>query len=258
MMAAPSQGSPVVQSVDRAFSLLDALAKGPAGLTELAMATGLPKSTASRLLATLEKRGVVARIPEDGRYRLGARLAELAGAVSPVGNLVALARPHLVELAEAVGEATGLSIADGYEVLYLDQVESPNPVQVRDWTGAHLPLHVVPSGIVMLAHWPKAAQDRYLDRDLAAFTPATVTHPERLRVKLDAARAAGFAWGLEEYVEGIDSVAAPILDPGGAVVGAIHAHGPAYRFPPEGRADELASLTVKTANRIAARLQHGG
>ncbi len=246
----------MVQSVHRAFAILDALARGPAGITGLAKATGLPKSTVARLVTTLEERGAVARVSGDVRYRLGPAIAELAGSASPSATLVAVARPHLVELAEDLGEATGLSIADGYEVLYLDQVESPNPVQVRDWTGAHLPMHVVPSGIVMVAHWPQPARDRFLQRDLAALTPATVTDPNRLRAKLDDALTAGHAWGLEEYVEGINSVAAAIGDPSGAVAGAIHAHGPAYRFPSPAAAEKIAAKVEAAANRITARLAH--
>ncbi len=253
----PSTGSaavPTVQSVERAVDILEALARGPAGVSELAAATGLPKSTVARLLATLEPRGVVERLAGDTRYRLGPTVAELAGAVTPTRNLVGVARPHLVRLTEALGEASGLSVADGYEVQYLDQVESPNPVQVRDWTGSRIPLHVVPSGIVLLAHWPATARQRYVARALERFTEHTVTDPTALRAKLAAARKEGSAWGREEYAPGINSVAAPVRDESGAVVAAVHAHGPAYRFPPAGADDNVARLTADAAAAISERL----
>ncbi len=245
-----------VQSIERAFDLLEALARGPSGISELAAATGLPKSTAARLLTTLEARRFVERVPGDTRYRLGDAVSELAGAAAPARSLAGIARPHLVQLTEALDEATGLSVADGFEVHYLDQVESPNPVQVRDWTGERIPLHAVPSGIVLLAQWPPAALDGYLDRPLERFTDATVTDPAEVRARLAAARRDGFAWGREEYATGINSVAAPVRDGSGAVVAAVHTHGPAYRFPPAGESVGVARTTVGAAIRISARLGH--
>ncbi len=212
----------------------------------------------ARLLGTLEPRRVVERLAGDTRYRLGPVVAELAGAVTPTRNLVGVARPHLVRLTEALGEASGLSVADGYEVQYLDQVESPNPVQVRDWTGTRIPLHVVPSGIVLLAHWPVKARQGYVARALERFTDQTVTDRPALRAKLAAARRDGWAWGREEYATGINSVAAPVRDESGAVVAAVHAHGPAYRFPAAGAEDKVARLTADAAAAISERLGHGG
>lgn len=266
MMGSTQQGSnavATVQSVERAIDLLEALARGPAGISDLGAATGLPKSTVSRLLATLEGRGVVARMPDDARYRLGDAVGELAGAVTPSRNLVGVARPHLVRLTEDIGEATGLSVADGYDVHYLDQVESPNPVQVRDWTGSRIPLHVVPSGMVLLAHWPAEARQLYLTRPLERFTEATVTDPAALDGRLAAVRREGWAWGREEFAAGINSVAAPVRDDTGAVVAAIHAHGPAYRFPAGAQADGIAAgaaaeaiakQVAEAADHISARL----
>lgn len=246
-----------MQSIERACDILEALARGPSGVSDLAAATGLPKSTVARLLGTLEPRRFVERLPGDTRYRLGAAVSELAGAVTPTRNLMGVARPHLARLTESLGEATGLSVADGNEVQYLDQVESPNPVQVRDWTGTRIPLHVVPSGIVLLAHWPATARRRYMSRPLERFTDASVTDPTALRAKLAAARADGWAWGREEFASGINSVAAPVRDESGAVVAAIHAHGPAYRFPPAGRDDKVARLTADAAAAISERLGFG-
>ena len=150
----------MVQSVDRAFAILDAVSARPAGVTAIAERVRLPKSTVARLLATLEELDAVERL--DGpRWRVGPGIAALAGAASPERSLVTLARPHLAQVVQELSEDAGLALPDGYDVHYVDHVESDNPVQVRDWTGTRAPMHVVPSGLVLLAEWPRAAIDAY-------------------------------------------------------------------------------------------------
>jgi len=245
-----------VQSIRRAFDVLGALAVGPLGVTEVADRAGLPKSTAARLLATLAREGAVEQVPGDTSYRLGPRLATLAAGLTPARSLAAVAHPVLIELAAAVGEASGLSVPDGDQVHYIDQVDTPNPVSVRDWTGSRVPLHAVSSGQVLLAFRPPAALDRYLEHPLERFTPRTITDPEALRERLREVRRDGYSWVLEEFDEGINSVAAPISDASGEVVAAVHLHGPSYRFPVDGRAGVIADRVVGAAARIAASLRH--
>ena len=246
-----------VQSIRRAFDVLQALGDGPLGVTDVADRAGLPKSTAARLLATLAGEGAVEQIPGDTSYRLGPRLVTLGGGFSLNRSLAAIARPMLVELAATSGEAAGLGIPDGDLVHYIDQVDTPNPVQVRDWTGARAPLHAVSSGQVLLAFRTSGAIDRYLGRPLERFTDRTVVEPALLRERLHEVRRKGFTWAIEEFDSGISSVAAPIADASGEVIGAVHLHGPSYRFPPEGRAGKLAQIVVTGAARIAAGLREG-
>src|SRR6187401_3492624 len=130
-----------VQSIRRAFAVLSTLGDGPLGVTEVAERAALPKSTAARMLATLAAEGAVEQVPGDTQYRLGPRLITLGGGFSLNRSLAAIARPVIIELAEASGEAAGLGVPDGDLVHYIDQVDTPNPVQVRDWTGARAPLH---------------------------------------------------------------------------------------------------------------------
>src|SRR5512146_1853871 len=102
-----------VQSIERAFAVLAALADGPIGVTEVAERASLPKSTAARLLASLAREGVVEQVPGATHYRLGQRLVTLAARIRPAGSLSGVARPSLAALAAIVGEAAGLSVADG-------------------------------------------------------------------------------------------------------------------------------------------------
>jgi DNA-binding IclR family transcriptional regulator len=244
-----------VQSIERAFAVLATLADGPIGVTEVAERARLPKSTAARLLASLTREGVVEQIPGDTRYRLGGRLATLAAGVLPTRSLARLARPSLAELSSEVGEAAGLSVPDGDLVHYVEQVDTPNPVSVRDWTGSRLPMHAVSSGQVLLAFRQPAALERYLEGSLERFTERTLISPQALGERLRAVRRDGYAWAREEFDHGISSVAAPIADASGEVVAAVHLHGPSYRFPAPGTETAIAELVVTTAARIAGSLR---
>lgn len=243
----------MVQSLERAFAILDEVAHRPAGVTAIAERVRLPKSTVARLLSALEEVDAVERF--DGtRWRIGPGVAALSSASSPERSLVSLARPFLADLVAELGEDAGLGLPDGNEVLYVDQVESDHPVQVRDWTGTRAPMHAVPSGLVLLAEWPQEALDAYAAGGLVALTRQTVTDPVGLQQRLADVRRAGFAWGLEEFAEGIDSVAAPIRDPRGKAIAAIHVHGPAYRFPRQGDEERVARAVAAAGSAIGALL----
>jgi DNA-binding IclR family transcriptional regulator len=247
-----------VQSIERAFAVLGALADGPIGVTEVADRADLPKSTAARLLGSLAREGVVEQVPGDTRYRLGPRLVTLAARIRPGRSLAMLARPSLEELADEVGEAAGLSVPDGDLVHYVEQVGSPNPVSVRDWTGSRIPLHAVSSGQVLLAFAPPTFVQRYLGRPMEPFTTRTLVSADALLERMRAIRRDGYAWALEEFDEGISSVAAPVADASGEVVAAVHLHGPSYRFPAPGAEGPLAERVVATAARISGNLREAG
>jgi IclR family pca regulon transcriptional regulator len=173
----------------------------------------------------------------------------------PGRSLVAGARPHLVELARRTGEAAGLSVPDGRMAHYVDQADSDNQVQVRDWTGERIVMHAVSSGLVFLAWAEPAFVDAYLKGPLQAFTSRTITDPASLRRRLAEIREAGFAWVFEEFSDGANSVAAPIRNQRGDVIAAVHSHGPAHRFPGTRSADEVGALVVASANRLSTAVE---
>ncbi len=130
-----------VRSVDRAAALLLALgeSQGEAGVTELARRLGLHKSTASRLLATLQKRGLVEQDDETGKYRLGLVVIRLAERAERTLDLRRIALPELERLARLTHETTGLGILEGDTMLTVAQVDGPNLIAVGDWTGRSTP-----------------------------------------------------------------------------------------------------------------------
>ena len=125
--------------------------QGEAGVTELARRLGLHKSTASRLLATLQKRGLVEQDDETGKYRLGLVVIRLAERAERTLDLRGIAMPELERLARLTHETTGLGVLDGDTLLTVAQADGPNLIAVGDWTGRSTPLHCVASGKVLLA-----------------------------------------------------------------------------------------------------------
>jgi DNA-binding IclR family transcriptional regulator len=249
-----------VQSIERAFAVLSALGAGPLGVTDVAERVGLPKSTVARLLAALVTEGAVEQVDGGTDYRVGGRILGLASTALPTRSLVAVARPHLVELAAATGEASGLSIADGFLVHYVEQEDTSHAVGVRDWTGTRFPMHAVSSGLVFLAHLPAPDLERFLARPLERFTGATVVDPDAIRDRLRRVAVDGVAWTRDEVADGISSAATAVPGPSGEVAAALHVHGPSYRFPgadPASRAPVAATL-VATASRIARGLRQAG
>ncbi|MEM7321964.1 MAG: IclR family transcriptional regulator [Actinomycetota bacterium] len=244
-----------MQSIQRAFALLRALSIGPAGITDLAERAELPKSTVARLLSALEEEQAVEQVEAGGEYRLGPGLIDLAGASAPGRNLIATARPHLLELTEQTGETSGVATLEGDAVLYLDHVESEEEVQVRSWTGDTAPVNLVPSGIVLLAGQDPDDVDRLLQPPLEKATDNSVTDAAVIRSRISELQRIGFTWVYAEFDESINSVAAPVRDRDGAIIAAIHVHGPAYRFPETSQAGDIGKLVREAGERLSAHLR---
>jgi DNA-binding IclR family transcriptional regulator len=227
-----------VQSVVRAFALVRALALAsePVGLGDLALQVALPKSTARRLLVTLETIGVVDRGPEPGTYLAGAGLTALAGTGHGIGSLHALAGPFLRDIVELFAEDATLAIVDGTSVLFTEQVVGPNPIQVPDGTGMRYPLHTVASGYVFIATYSRGVG---AEGDLIV-------------EKVGQARELGYAWH-DGWVDGITAVAAPVRTETD-VVGTIGAFGPSYRFPGERLRADIGEAILLVAARLSQLL----
>ena len=130
-----------VQSVERAVTILDILARaGEAGVTEIAGELGVHKSTAFRLVSTLEQGGLVEQAEERGKYRLGMGILRLAGATTARLDLVQEARPICRKLASDTGETVNVAVLSGHSALYLDQVAGASSLQPHNWVGQHISL----------------------------------------------------------------------------------------------------------------------
>jgi len=220
-----------IRSVDRAFAILQIVAKHPAGIgvNAIAKEMSMAKSTVSRLLTTMQNREIVARTM-DQRYCIGLEPIRWVRYQPLHTTLPALARPILHEVAGATGESAAICIRSGDEVIYLDNVRSQQEIQVRDWTNEQLPLHAVSPGKVLLAFAGDAFIDAYLQQTLVAFTPQTIIEPKNLRGQLTKIQKDGYAATDEEFAKGVIGVSVPVFDQSGAVVGALCAYGPKFRL----------------------------
>ncbi|MFG3203669.1 IclR family transcriptional regulator [Streptomyces sp. NPDC048192] len=248
-----------VQSVDRAVSVLEILARrGEAGVSEVAAEIDVHKSTAFRLLAALEARGLVEQATERGKYRLGFGIVRLAGAVTGRLDITRQGREVCERLSEEIGETVNIAVLQEHYAVNLCQVRGPGAVGTHNWVGQLTPVHATSSGKILLAHLPAQARDEVIAASgLRKHTERTLTTRARLEKDLTEARERGYAVTLEELETGLHAMAAPIRAHHGEVIAALSSSGPAYRFT-EQRMHELAPLLIKGAEEISHRMGHLG
>src|SRR6476469_5163762 len=231
MSNAVESGNGGVQSVDRALTILEVLARvGEAGVTEIAAELGVHKSTAFRLGATLEAHRLVEQTSDRGRYRLGMGILRLAGATTARLDIVQEARPVCRALAAATGETVNIAVLSEHSALYLDQVAGSSALQPHNWVGQHIPLHATSNGKVLLGGLDDAAVDASVG-ELTRYTSHTITSRAALRAELERVRADGYAVAVDELEIGLAAAAAPIRSAHGDVIASMSVSGPTFRLP---------------------------
>jgi DNA-binding IclR family transcriptional regulator len=251
-----SDGGGGVQSVDRALTILEVLARvGEAGVTEIAGELGVHKSTAFRLVSTLEAHRLVEQTGDRGRYRLGVGVLRLAGATTARLDLVQEARPVCRQLAADTGETVNIAVLSDRSALYLDQVAGSSALQPHNWVGQHIPLHATSNGKVLLSGLDDDRLAELLGA-LARYTSLTITTKGKLREELVRVREQGYAVAVDELEEGLTAVAAPVRNAHGDVVASMSVSGPTFRLP-EARVDEVVPQLVAAAEEVSHRLGWG-
>ena len=259
MMGTPGrEDAGPVQSVDRAVAILEILARdGEAGVTEVARELGVHKSTASRLLAALDRRELVSQDTARGRFRLGVGLVRLAGAAGRSLDVVQESRPVCRALARQEGETVNLAILSGRDALYLDQVAGPAALSPHNWAGQRIPLHATSDGKVLLAYLSQAELAGCLTPPLRRFTDRTITTLDELSPVLAEVRQRGFATAVDELEAGLTAIAAPVRNEEGRVVASISASGPSFRIPAD-RIGQVAESVRRAAAEVSRRLGWAG
>jgi IclR family transcriptional regulator, KDG regulon repressor len=241
-------GSPVT-SVGKALRLLDAFrTMGPiAGVSELARATGLPKSTAFRLLSQLERSGFLERTGTD--YRLNRLVFELGNRVSDCtpGDLRSIAGPFLSELFLQSRYVVHLAVLDDTDVLYLDKIHGHGGIKVPSTVGGRMRASFSGLGKAMLAFGHRDAVERILEDGLTRRTRHSIAAPGLFLAELRRVADHGVAFDREEAALGLTCVAAPVVHHGRAIA-ALSVSGPTGRFDPA----QLAARVRSAAHEISA------
>jgi IclR family transcriptional regulator, acetate operon repressor len=245
--------APGTQSIDRAAQLLVHVVETaePPTVGELSERSGLPKSTTSRLVAALERQGLVQRDAGRGVLTPGPVLSAYARRTAPGGDLVALAAASLDRLARRSGETVNLGVVTADAAVMLDQRDSRHILGSTNWIGRSLPHHVSVVGKVFLAEGAVPLPPEPLER----LAPATITDPATLALDLERVRARGYATAVDELEPGLWAVAAPVRDATGEVVAAISVSGPGVRLQ-KGLPDRLGRQLESEAADLSARLGH--
>jgi len=255
----PAETNPAT-AVERALNILEAAAQRRDGLTnaEISRKLGIPKSSASYILRTLEKRSYLRREQESGRYRLGLKILSLGGDAQANLDIADVALPFMRTLGEKIRMTVHLAVLDQGEAVYIEKVEAPGFFKVNTWVGRRMFLHSTSVGKCLLAWLPKHEIETMVrQQGLKKRTPKTITSVAKLLADLDRVRHSGHAVDDEENSLGARCLGAPIFDATGNVTAALGASGTLTQTD-ETEMPRIIEALRETARRISRQLQRGG
>lgn len=238
-----------IQSLDRAFSVLEEVARHRDGITlsELSRAMEVHTSTLYHVTRTLVSLGYLRTGPDDKRYRMGRGIFQLASACLDEAEICATATPFLEKLAEATGEATHYAIWERRKALILVRHAGPNALQITERAGTLRPVYCTAIGKALLSGLePEVYEDYTRDIAFDPITQSTLKDPQELRLQVEKARRDGIAYDDCEFNAEVRCMAATVRDFTGRVVGAIGFSGPVWRMSLTDMAD-YASITRSVA-----------
>ena len=248
------------QSLERGLGILAAFTptRPSLGVSELARAVGLSRSTTHRYMATLTRLGYLRQDPASRRYRLGPRVLDLGFSAINSMELPELARPHLQHLSDETGHTVNMAILDGPEIVYVERVRSSqagqSQIDLNLHVGSRLPAYCTSMGKVLLAYLPPQERERTLDElELVGRGPNTVTERDALCAELDRVRDAGLAVNDEELAAGLRSIAVPVRARSGEVEAAINVAVHRTMGSMNDLIARLGPVLRRTADEISAR-----
>ncbi|HVN20513.1 MAG TPA: IclR family transcriptional regulator [Dongiaceae bacterium] len=244
-----------ITALQRGLRLLHLFSESPRGLTakQVAASSRLPVSTVHRFLANLTTAGFLNRDAE-GIHHLGIACFSIGQAAVGQLDIRRLSLPYLRELNQQTRETIHLTVRHGTHAVYVEKLDSPEPVRIHSRIGSAVPLYCTAVGKVMLAYMPPAEQESILSQlDVKRLTPNTVGNLQELKTELYRVRKNGYACDLEEHELHIRCVAAPIWDHTGSVQSSVSITAPTLRMPVT-RLRQLAPLIQAAGLKISAEL----
>lgn len=248
--------SDVVQSVDRAFDILEALRTGEVGLVDLSKRVGLNKSTVHRLLNTLIYRGYVTQNLENHKYKLTLKFLDIGSKVLNSLDIVSIAKPHIKKLAEMTNEVVHLVSIEGKEIVYIDKIESNNTIRMHSYIGKRIPIYCTAVGKAYMAY---LEDDEFsnlwneIQDSLVNLTKNTITSRDGMLKEIDSIRYKGYAIDNEENEEGVVCAGAPIFNYDKSIKYAISISTPKMRID-KNKIETFGNLVKKTAKEISKDL----
>ncbi len=223
-----------VQSIERAFSIMETLSKSPDGLPLISIseAAGLHKSTVHRILASLSSLGYVERAGATGNYKLSLKMFEVSSRIVNGLDIYSAAKPCLDELSRLTDEAVHLVVRDGDEIIYVYKVDfSSGGVRMSSRIGLRAPMYCTAVGKCILAHLPESELCDIWERSkIIALTENTIITMDELKKELADIRNSGHAFDNEENERGVKCIAAPVFDYSGSIAGAFSVSIPTSRI----------------------------
>jgi IclR family acetate operon transcriptional repressor len=242
-----------LQSLDRALGVLVAVSRaGRATLTELSMSLGVPTATTHRILTTLQKHGFVTFNDDLQDWSIGIEAYRTGASFVNRSSLIEVSRPIMKRLMEVTGETANLAIQDGAEVVFVEQIETTNPIRAFFARGTRTSMHASGTGKAILATLSEAQVQRLLlGNGLTAFTDKTLIQPSDLFEDLRRTAERGYSFDGEERYLGMSCIGSAIFNERGEACGGVSISGPSTRFDPL-RVPELGSTVKKAAADITA------
>jgi IclR family KDG regulon transcriptional repressor len=248
------------QTVQKALNLLEALVKSgqPRRLTELARQLGLTKPNVYRLLSTLTILGYVKKDPQTSLYSPTLKLWEMGSMLVRDVDLVSVAGPRLKRLCDETGESIQLTIFDAGYVVYVDKVDSAQPLKAMTNVGSRLPASITSPGKAMLAWMPSEALDMAFQH-VKKYTPLTLVRRKDIERDLEETRARGYSINRGEFRPGICGIGAPIRDRTAGVIAAVGVWGAEKNIlgPREKDIARLATTAARDISELLGYLEPG-
>jgi IclR family acetate operon transcriptional repressor len=244
-----------ITALQRGLRLLHLFSQYSRGLTakQVAGLSRLPVSTVHRFLANLVTAGFLS-CDVDGTYHLGIACFAIGQAAVGQLDIRRLSLPYLRELNHQTRETIHLTVRHGASAVYVEKLDSPEPLRIHSRIGAAVPLYCTAAGKVMLAYMPEEEQERLLPEiAIKRLTANTVGNMQELKTELYRVRKNGYACDLEEHEMHIRCLAAPIWDHAGSVQSSVSITAPVVRMPVT-RLRQLAPLIQSAGQQISREL----
>ncbi|MFS0776967.1 IclR family transcriptional regulator [Neobacillus sp. 3P2-tot-E-2] len=234
-MSSDENSKYIITSVRNAMRILRLFKIGREefSVTEIAAQTNLPKSTAYRLISKMADEGFLSKNPKTNHYRLGLSILTVGGVITSHRDLFKEAKPIVERVVDMLGETAHICLLENNDVVYLLRNEGPDSVRLLTYMGRKNPLHCTSEGLALLAYQDEKTIHKYLEKDLYAYTPSTITERDELEDYLIEIKKNGYVISKDHFYEGYVGIAAPIRDYSENVVASLSVIGPTSRITEE-------------------------